>query len=521
MNSIYVTLLTSIFLLVPFSSMADADPPTVEERRSRPVLIDLHRGAWEFAPPNTMAAFRAALAWGGDVLEVDVRRTADGRLVCFHDETVDGDLDGVGLVGELTYEQIGQMPFAPRFPESWRSQPVPLFAEVLAFARQHGLLFHLDIKVPNIDAEVARMLTEAAYWQGVATINDYNSEAIRTDPRYRPLPVKGGLLENHLDCEFDQVAALIQRPGQWLIVDDPRLAATWLGRLPQPLVSMEEQQPAAADGSPPVSKETPGKLLDALKSEAGDVPPEERRPIALRRTRAALELGLLETDAPKTLAALRHLLRHPTVDSDYRYHAMDAAMAARSLGRLADTAAVADLQQTLGSNHGNRVAAQLVEKGWKPEQVWWLDYRLYRECLFALAAIGTPRTIAFLEDVVAGDAPVFEFALPHLQSLAAEALVRYQYPLDRVVPWLAHDDAQVRRRAFLTILAHPEVATTRILRRQIQMWIRSGDQHDAIALAVSAAPFLRDSQCIPAAARSFSHPRIRAALEFALREREE
>jgi len=44
-----------------------------------------HQGAPTRAPANTVAAFRAARAVGADGVELDVRRTADGRLAVSHD----------------------------------------------------------------------------------------------------------------------------------------------------------------------------------------------------------------------------------------------------------------------------------------------------------------------------------------------------------------------------------------------------------------------------------------------------
>jgi len=49
-----------------------------------PVVI-AHRGASKAFPENTLAAFRGALAMGADMVELDVRRTADGRLAIHHD----------------------------------------------------------------------------------------------------------------------------------------------------------------------------------------------------------------------------------------------------------------------------------------------------------------------------------------------------------------------------------------------------------------------------------------------------
>jgi len=51
----------------------------------RAPLISAHRGGSETAPPGTSAAYRGALAAGADYLEFDVRITADGELVAFHD----------------------------------------------------------------------------------------------------------------------------------------------------------------------------------------------------------------------------------------------------------------------------------------------------------------------------------------------------------------------------------------------------------------------------------------------------
>jgi glycerophosphoryl diester phosphodiesterase len=44
-----------------------------------------HRGASRAERENTLAAFRAARALGADMVELDVRRTADGALVVHHD----------------------------------------------------------------------------------------------------------------------------------------------------------------------------------------------------------------------------------------------------------------------------------------------------------------------------------------------------------------------------------------------------------------------------------------------------
>ena len=49
------------------------------------VLNIAHRGASAFLPDNTIESFDRALAEKADMIEFDVRKTADGKLVLFHD----------------------------------------------------------------------------------------------------------------------------------------------------------------------------------------------------------------------------------------------------------------------------------------------------------------------------------------------------------------------------------------------------------------------------------------------------
>lgn len=51
------------------------------------VAIMAHRGLSELAPEESDPAYRLALEMGADYLEADIQRTADGVLVCIHDDT--------------------------------------------------------------------------------------------------------------------------------------------------------------------------------------------------------------------------------------------------------------------------------------------------------------------------------------------------------------------------------------------------------------------------------------------------
>ncbi len=103
-----------------------------------PVLA-AHRGGAALAPENTMAAFRQAVdEWDADMLEMDVRLTADGQVVVLHDETVDRTTDGTGPVRDMAWDEVRRLDAGHRFrdlsgefPYRGRGVRIPLFDEVL------------------------------------------------------------------------------------------------------------------------------------------------------------------------------------------------------------------------------------------------------------------------------------------------------------------------------------------------------------------------------------------------------
>ena len=103
-----------------------------------PMLV-AHRGGGRLAPENTLTAFLPAVSeWGADMLEMDVRLTADGHVVVIHDETVDRTTDGSGPVSGMTLEEVRALDAGYRFQDPagnhvWRGCGVviPTLDEVL------------------------------------------------------------------------------------------------------------------------------------------------------------------------------------------------------------------------------------------------------------------------------------------------------------------------------------------------------------------------------------------------------
>ncbi len=139
-------------------------------------FISAHRGSTAFAPENTLAAYEAGLAYGVDVIEVDVRVTKDGRFIAWHDSTVDRVCDGTGNVADMTLAEIQQLDvsdYAPWAGGPFRGSRVATFEQVLALARRAGAGVEVDIKTGDHGA-IAQLVDE----YGLTARSIFNSSAL-------------------------------------------------------------------------------------------------------------------------------------------------------------------------------------------------------------------------------------------------------------------------------------------------------------------------------------------------------
>jgi glycerophosphoryl diester phosphodiesterase len=74
--------------------LAESPHPFFKNKKGLEVIA--HRGGKGHWPEETLYAFRQAAGVGVDILEMDVRATADGVLVLMHNEKVDDTTDGKG-----------------------------------------------------------------------------------------------------------------------------------------------------------------------------------------------------------------------------------------------------------------------------------------------------------------------------------------------------------------------------------------------------------------------------------------
>lgn len=132
-----------------------------------PLLI-AHRGGSALMPENTLAAFvEAAQRWQADMIELDVRASADGHCMVLHDATLERTTNGTGAVADMTLAQLQELDAGYRFStDGGRTFPlrgqgvrIPTIDEVLA-ALPH---MRLTVEVKAAAAQVPLFRAIAAH----------------------------------------------------------------------------------------------------------------------------------------------------------------------------------------------------------------------------------------------------------------------------------------------------------------------------------------------------------------------
>lgn len=463
----------------------------VAERRAQPAVVIVHRGASAFAPENTVEAYAAAMDYGADGCEVDLRRTADGVLVLFHDDMLDHLTDGFGTVPQVTYYQL--LSLRPRFQYGTATDSTrpPTFAALLALARERAMLLHLDVKETGLDTQIADLLTQADAWDQVVGVNSATAPLLAKDPRVSPIAYKGpGLFEGRRDLDPESVRAQLARPGKGVMVDDPRLAALQLKRppyrplsIPPDLRAKWEPRFASVPPEPEMfvpmahltrlgkTANTPVELRKLLEevSPVERVEPDGTPDYRRRRTErivarawAAQQLGERGVRDRETVGLLERQITMRSLHRDWMYHGLDGALAARALARLRAKEAVPTLVQAF--RRIDPALAKVQDPRYGPYPLAWTDFRVKMYVLPALGDLPCKESKALLMEYLSlPEAAAREWG-PLQYEEATRALLRQDLTEAELETVLRSKNLAIRGPAILECLDHPTHRRTPVLR---------------------------------------------------------
>jgi glycerophosphoryl diester phosphodiesterase len=119
-----------------------------------------HRGFSGNAPENTLAAVRAAIEIGADMVEIDVTLSSDAHVVVIHDETLDRTTDGSGDISRYSLAELKQLDAGSWFDSKYAGERIPTLDEVLAEVEDRVLL-NVEIKSEAVVRGVAGKVASA------------------------------------------------------------------------------------------------------------------------------------------------------------------------------------------------------------------------------------------------------------------------------------------------------------------------------------------------------------------------
>ena len=109
-----------------------------------------HRGAAGYAPENTLASFQKALDLNVDMIEFDVHKSKNGKIVVIHDDAVDKITNGSGKVGELTLKELKKL-------DAGMGERIPTLTEVLDLI-DGKIKINIEIKARNATKGVVKII---------------------------------------------------------------------------------------------------------------------------------------------------------------------------------------------------------------------------------------------------------------------------------------------------------------------------------------------------------------------------
>ena len=363
-----------------------------------------------------------------------------------------------GDVSDYTWEELQRFRFRNpgRFDEQCR---IPTLAEVFDLHRRYAGLIHLDIKRPDQDRAIAELLDRMDMWDHVAYCNAENGGVVLRDPRLKLCRYKApGLYGDRSEVFPDAIAVALGRPGDGVIVDDPRGVAVALGRK----LGKVSGEPVALRPSPARRERSQlpseAELIALLRAaddwdQVAETPEEQldsgRRIIA--RARAAEQLLEIRASSPESLAALVERVRQRSLHKDWMVHGLDGAMALRSLILLRSPNAIETTRLALWRDDP---ALDAVKNPRWDNPTSWTDFRVKMVIFPALEHCPGAATERLCRDYLGlSDDKAHRLGPPQFEP-AGKALLAVSPKTATALELMMHRLQEVRGRAILDCLAH-------------------------------------------------------------------
>lgn len=173
-----------------------------------------HRGASADAPENTMSSYKLAWAQGANAIEGEFHLTADGKVICIHDETTDRTTGVKGKVSAMTLAELRALDAGAWKGERFRGEKLPLMEEMLAIVPPNRKVF-LELKSgPEIVGDVKRIVAASGLKASQVVVISFNAAAVAAAKQAMP----------QVKCLW--IYDFKKKKGQWSATQDEIVSKT-------------------------------------------------------------------------------------------------------------------------------------------------------------------------------------------------------------------------------------------------------------------------------------------------------
>ena len=168
----------------------------------------VHRGDTSIFLENTIEAFQSAVSSGYQYLETDLRETADGKIMTFHDPNLKRITGANITISETKFSDIRMR----RLPSR---ETIPTIDELLE--EFPDSFFNMDLKVNQIEEKVLKKINSHNALERVC-LGSFNSKTIKKINSLEPKILTSMGISQVIMYKFFQkknISKLIQIPTHW------------------------------------------------------------------------------------------------------------------------------------------------------------------------------------------------------------------------------------------------------------------------------------------------------------------
>ncbi len=187
-------------------------------------------------PENSPAAFQRARERGYG-FELDVQLSADGRVVVFHDDTLDRVTEKAGRVDAFTWDELRRMSLCGT------DQTIPLFSDVLKITEGGGPLI-VELKNGPRNAELCRKTLDLLKdYKGTFCIESFNSFIVNWFHKNAPDVIRGQLSAPYAEMKKgtgNSLVAFLLSRCFFTFLNKPDFIAYQIGKRPKKVLRMRK-----------------------------------------------------------------------------------------------------------------------------------------------------------------------------------------------------------------------------------------------------------------------------------------